>query len=153
MTVKALELHNFGPHEDLRLDLDPGVNALVGRSAKGKSWAGLRALRKVAFNKPLGDGFIRWGEDECWACVRVDNQAVCYKKDKAGATYQLDDGVKHGFLEFKAFGQGVPEEVSKTLNLGEINFQGQHEPNRDSQGAQRAGWVRRYRCSLQADKW
>ena len=129
MTIKVLEEHNFGPHKDLRLDLDPGVNALVGRSARGKSWAGLRALRKVAFNKPLGDGFIRWGADECWIDMELaEGPSVCYRKDKGGAEYLLDDKVSENPLEFRAFGQGVPEEVSKALNLGEINFQGQHQP-------------------------
>ena len=113
--MKRIELKNFQCHKSLVLDLEPGVNVLVGPSDSGKSSV-YRALYWVAFNRPGGSAFLRHGAKE--VSVKVDE--IERKKGKAN-TYSLNGKVQ------KAVGAKVPENVSEALNLAPINFQSQHD--------------------------
>jgi exonuclease SbcC len=121
VTLERLRIRNYQRHERLEVELDPRVTAVVGPSDAGKSSV-LRALRWVTANRPLGDGFVREGADKASVQVRVDGKNVVRKKGKGENLYKV------GKKELKAFGADVPEDVQRVLNLGDANFQGQHDP-------------------------
>jgi exonuclease SbcC len=116
--LQSLEIQNFQSHKFTKLDFDPGVNVIIGSSDSGKS-AILRTLRWLAWNRPSGDTLRSWWGGKTFVKATLDNGTVERSKDKA-EEYVLNDS-----LTLKAFGLSVPEDVSKLLNLSEINLQAQ----------------------------
>jgi hypothetical protein len=47
--IRSLHLRNFGPHQDLRVDFEAGLNLIRARNRSGKSWV-LRALSLLLYN-------------------------------------------------------------------------------------------------------
>lgn len=115
-----LRLKNFQAHADITIDFDPGVNVIVAPNDTGKS-ALFRAVRWVAFNRPLGDSVVRHGEKDCRAEVTTDSHRVTRQRGEANV-YKVDGKT------YKAFGQDVPQPVSDALRLDAINFQRQIDP-------------------------
>jgi len=118
--LKRLQIRNFQAHERFRIEFDPKITAIVGPTDSGKSSI-LRAIRWIVTNRPRGDGFVRDGTDECWSRIKIDDRYIGRKRGKENV-YRIDKKT------LKAFGSDVPEEVTNILNLGEVNFQGQHDP-------------------------
>lgn len=118
--LKILHVQNFQSHSKLKIELDEKITTIVGSSDVGKS-AVLRALRWVCRNHPQGEMFIKDGTKGTTVKLLVDDKEVSRKRGKGENTYLLDG------KEFKAFGQDVPDTISKVLNLNEINFQNQHD--------------------------
>src|SRR6478736_10474435 len=116
--IEKIVLTNFQCHEKLVLNLDPGINVIVGESDQGKS-AIIRALYWVSQNSPSGDSFIHWDAEECSVFIKANKSKIKKIKGKKQNTYLVDD------QEFNAFGQNVPEEVTQALKLYPINFQRQ----------------------------
>ena len=115
--IRTIELRNFQSHKNTLLNLHPGVNIITGSSDSGKSSI-IRALKWVIWNRPLGDDFrSHWGGD---TYARIND--IIRFKGKYDA-YRIND------LELKAFGTHVPEEITKTLNIAEINLQSQADPH------------------------
>ena len=56
--LKQITLKNFQSHKDSTIQLDRGLNAIIGPSDSGKS-AIIRAIKWVLYNEPSGDFFIR----------------------------------------------------------------------------------------------
>lgn len=118
--IESLTLSNFQAHQSLVIDLDPHVTCLTGASDLGKS-AVLRALRWLCLNQPSGEAFIRDGADQCHVQLEVDAHVIQRYRGKGKNVYKIDDA------PLVAFGNDVPTSVAKTLNVGPINFQGQHD--------------------------
>jgi len=129
--LESIKLNNFQVHKDLEVKFSPSITTIKGKTDAGKS-AVLRALRWVCLNDTAGVDFIKEGTKraivtltvvhEPAPLVRLEEVIVRSKNvDGATNTYALDG------KEFKAFGQGVPPDIAKTLALNEINFQGQHD--------------------------
>lgn len=120
--LERLTIKNFQKHRKVVIEFDPGITTLVGESDVGKSSV-LRALRWLAFNRPSGTAFIRAGEEEAKVRLRVDGSAITRHRGRGSAnTFQVDGRT------FRAFATDVPEAVRDLLNLGEVNFQQQHDP-------------------------
>lgn len=118
MITKIL-IKNFQSHKRTLLDLSKGINILEGISDKGKTVI-IRAIRWVVYNKPSGDDFRSyWGGDTIVELTFDDGTVVTRVKTNTSNHYILN-GEK-----LKAFGQGVPDEVIKVLNLEEVNIQQQ----------------------------
>jgi exonuclease SbcC len=115
--IKSLRLQNFQSHKSSTLEFSEGVNIILGSSDSGKT-ALIRALRKLFFNRPLGDSYIsHWGgkmEIELF----TDDAHIVYSKDKE-SEYVLGD------THFKAFSTDVPKEITDALNIGAENVQSQ----------------------------
>jgi DNA repair protein SbcC/Rad50 len=119
--INTLKINNFQSHENSLLEFDPGVNIIIGKSDSGKT-AILRALKWLITNKPSGDSFrSSWGGKTEIGISTHEGNKVARIKDKGVNSYWLDD------MEFNAFGAGVPEEITKALNVNEINLQAQFD--------------------------
>ena len=114
--IERIQIRNFQKHELLRIKFDPEITAIIGPSDAGKSSI-LRAIRWVALNRPTGDGFVREGSEEgAQATLWLDGQKI--RRTKHGTkenAYELNGDV------LRAFGTDVPDEVSNTLKIDEIN--------------------------------
>jgi len=131
--IEKLRIIGYGANEDIEIELGPWVTTIVGRSYIGKSWI-LRALRWVALNKPAGTVYvdektgekriscINWDSEKARVRLFVDGRSIVRTRSKSINTYKLS-GRKQPYI---AFGNDVPEEIARILNLKNINFQGQH---------------------------
>ena len=121
--IKSLELHNFQSHKASHLELDPGMNVVIGPSDSGKT-AIIRALRWLVWNRPSGDDIqSNWGGDTTVEINIEGDQLIFKGKSAKNNEYHLTANGK--VQRFKAFGTSVPEEIQQALNLNEINLQQQ----------------------------
>ncbi len=121
--IKQLIIHNFQSHADTVLDLDLGVNLITGQSDSGKT-AIIRALKWLATNRPLGDGFRSWdNKDATSVSVILDDESLLtHRPSKYILTKNLE------VSEWNAVGTGVPETVQQTLNISDLSWQSQMDP-------------------------
>jgi exonuclease SbcC len=120
--IKLVHLWNFLSHYDTLIELDPGLNVFIGHTDSGKS-AIIKALKWVVWNRPLGDSIRSWknaefkkGDTAVQICV--DENQIVRRKGNIDL-YELNN------TEFKAFGTNVPDEITKALNISELNLQNQ----------------------------
>jgi len=117
--LTRLRIKNFQNHKKIDIEFDKGVTTIIGPSDAGKS-ALLRALSWVVFNRPVGTEFIREGQKGCTVRIETSSHKITRTRGKEN-TYHLDG------KEYRAFGNDVPESIQNVLQLGEINFQSQHD--------------------------
>ena len=117
--IDRIILKNFQRHERLVIDLDSRVTCLTGRTDAGKS-AVLRAVHWLSRNRPAGDACKRNGADFVSVRINIDGRKVIRRRGNGDNLYQLDSE------RFVSFGQDVPVPVADFLNLGSVNFSGQH---------------------------
>jgi len=124
--INRIEIQNFLSHKHSVLELSEGVNVIVGATDSGKS-AVIRALKWLITNRPTGDSFrSNWKNDETRIAIEIQDQFITRSKGGKHNEYLVtgEDGHEG---EYKALGTKVPEEISKILNLNDINLQGQFE--------------------------
>lgn len=126
--LEKLTLVNFQCHQETEIELDPYCTTIVGRSDVGKSSI-IRGLRWLCSNKPGGEAFIRRMGD----VGSIQTTQVHLEFEPAGNTVKRIKGNGENSYSlngsrYTAFGTGVPDEVANLLNVGEVNFQGQHDP-------------------------
>ncbi len=115
--LKNIHIRNYQSHRDTTLEFHKGTNIIVGPSDSGKS-AILRALNWIINNKPAGDAFrSHWGGPTS-ASIKTSESSICRYRDKENS-YEINGKV------LKGFGQNVPEEISKAINIQETNTQRQ----------------------------
>jgi exonuclease SbcC len=128
--IRSLKIKNFQSHKDTLLEFDEGVSAIIGPSDSGKT-AIFRALRWVIENRPSGKSFHSWwaGDPEITVGLSEGIEITRSRRKDVNLYRMFEDDDERGNppqeLEFKAFGQRVPEEVQRALNLSPINFQWQ----------------------------
>jgi len=123
--LKSLTLRNYQSHKDTTLEFSPGVNVIVGSSRSGKT-ATLRALNWVLYNKPAGLAMCSyWNrtakklpKNPFSAMVEFDNISITRERGELFNGYKTSVG-----LEYEALGQTVPDDISSTFNLSEVNMQ------------------------------
>jgi exonuclease SbcC len=118
--IKSIHIQNFQSHSDTILTLDPGVNLICGSSDGGKS-AIIRALKWLATNRPLGDGFASWGSKGETAVEVLLDDGVSIMHEPG--SYSLIKGKDR--QDWSAIGTGVPETVTQALNISELSWQAQ----------------------------
>lgn len=118
--INKVYIRNFQSHTKTILNFSKGLNVIAGSSDNGKT-AIIRALAWVITNKPSGDAYRSWKGGDTRVTITLDNNIKVTRKKGAGINiYKMKN-------TFKAFGTGVPSEIIKTLNLGEINIQYQYD--------------------------
>jgi DNA repair ATPase RecN len=118
--IKKLRIKNFQKHHKLDIDFSDKVTTIVGKSDAGKSSV-LRSLLWLISNKPKGDSFIQVGEKSAAVRIETDGHVITRRKGKSN-TYEIDGEELH------SFGSDVPQKVQDVLKMGDINYQGQHDP-------------------------
>jgi predicted ATP-dependent endonuclease of OLD family len=118
--LKEIRIKNFQSHSSLTLELDEGVNTIIGPTDRGKS-AIIRAIKLTALNQPAGTAFIRDGADKTKVKIKTEDSQVTRIRGKTTNSY-IVNGKK-----LEAFGQSVPPTVTEALNISDINFQQQHD--------------------------
>lgn len=118
--IKSLQLEDFQAHKKLCITFTPGITTIIGDTDVGKS-AVIRALRWVCQNVPQGAEFVRWGSKCAVVSLEVEESVIVRSKGKSENGYLMNGD------EFKAFGTGVPDPITKVLKLSDLNFQEQHD--------------------------
>lgn len=116
--IDSIQIQNFQIHRDAELQFSPGVNVIIGSSDSGKT-AILRALNWVVSNKPSGDSFKSNGTDDTSAILYIEGKEITRHKTGNHNIYAIDEDV------FKAFGQGVPPEITSLINMDSLNIHSQ----------------------------
>jgi len=132
MRLVAIKLVDFQGHEEITIDFSKTITSLKGPTDAGKSSI-LRALRWVCLNDLGGDEFIREGAKKtkviltvCQTAKETGDNHLSHDITRIKGTSGLNTYELNG-EELKAFGQGVPQDIVKLLNVNEINFQSQHD--------------------------
>lgn len=112
---------NFESHVNTTIDFTSGITILTGNSSQGKSGI-FRALRFVLLNQSEGEDSINYDAKECSVEIIYNGHSIKRVRNRTSKNeYWLDGEL------FKAFGQGVPEDIMKVLNLNPINFEWQFD--------------------------
>jgi len=121
--IKKITIKNFMKHENLELELLPGLNVITGETDAGKS-AIIHALFWLFNNRPFGEKFIRNHDSKLTVSVKVeyeDGQWVERRRNLKENCY-IVNGEK-----YKALRGAIPKEVRQLIRMGEENFQNQHQ--------------------------
>lgn len=120
--IESISVRNFQKHSKLKIEFDPRITVLSGRSDLGKSSI-LRALRWCIFNRPQGEQFVSWGsEDGTKVTVKVDGKTVTRERTNGENVYRT------GGQEYKALRGEVPEAVTNLFNVSDAGFSDQIDP-------------------------
>lgn len=127
--INEIEVANYQSLKGVKIRLGR-FTVITGRTGAGKSGL-IRAIRMLAFNA-RGTGYISRGEKQCWVIMSGSDDAgtawVAEINRGSKDLYRLIDG---GLLAddkvFTKLGGKVPEAVSDTLRLSDINFAGQFD--------------------------
>jgi predicted ATP-dependent endonuclease of OLD family len=117
--IERVLIKNFQVHEKLDMQFGP-VTTIIGQTDSGKS-AIIRALLLVCTNEPSGDEYIRKDSNGTTVAIRIDGHVIKRIKTKSKNEYILDGET------LQAFRSSVPEPVQAILQMGEVNYQQQHD--------------------------
>ena len=124
--IKQVRLINWQGYSDQTVDLSPGINVFIGPIDAGKSSV-LRAIRWVVEDEPRGDDYRRRGTKSTEVHITLDSGQVI-KRIRSSSVNRIHlthpDGREEVFEHFKA---GLPEPITKLLNLSSLNFQSQFD--------------------------
>lgn len=121
--IKKMIITNYRSHQATELDFHPNVNVIVGRGQAGKSNI-MRAFDTARTNRPMGFRYHSWfagDEDTTITVFADDDQILTFAKNKDGAHYLVNGH------PMRKIGTKVPEEVSRLLNMVDLNMQWQHD--------------------------
>lgn len=119
--LTKVEIENYQSHKKTVLEFIPGTNVIIGETDAGKSVI-LRAIRWVAENRPLGDGFrSEWGGDTKVTLHTSEGNVI-----ERIRTASRNEYIVNGMV-LEAFGAAVPEEVINVLQLDSANIQTQRD--------------------------
>lgn len=130
--ISKIELKNIQSHKDTTIELDPGINIIVGSSNNGKSTI-MRAINWVTYNRPLGIDTLasHWIldkkgnlKDTMSASIFTDDgYSVTRKRTKDENQYIINNGEEES--ELNVVKSDVPDEVTDILELLDVNIQKQ----------------------------
>jgi exonuclease SbcC len=116
-----LTLQNFQSHSYSKIQIPPGITALLGDNDSGKT-AVVRALRWLLWNRPSGESFrSHWG-GPTEVRLELDGGWISRARDDKRNAYVVNGQV------LNAVKLQVPSEVSDFFKVDTINFQFQSDP-------------------------
>ena len=125
--IEKLKIKDFQSHKYTELEFKNGINILVGRSLSGKT-AIIRALLWLINNRPLGFRFhsqFSGKKDTTKVELNLRENGnpteISLSKSVRGSAYILNE------KQFSAFGNEVPDQILKALNMDELNIQKQFD--------------------------
>lgn len=133
--LRSIELVAFKSHEHLKIQLGPGVNAIIGRNNLGKSNA-FNAIRAVAYHESSSSS-IKHGFDYAMVRIEVENNKVVeWKRSRKGSPavvyrlYKNGTLVAEGKPESKTAPPAFVSEVLKIERVDDLDIQlvGQKSP-------------------------
>jgi len=123
--IKSLTIKNHESHKDTCLEFSPTTNVIIGENDTGKSSI-LRALKLVVENT-AGTFYIpTYDPKAITECILETSEGDIVTRQRGSKNinnYLLNEEI------LKGFGQTVPEEIQKVLNITNINIQSQKEPD------------------------
>lgn len=124
--IKRIIIKNFQSHEDTVIDLENGINVLLGESNQGKS-AIIRALKWVLYNEPKGNDFIKRGTNECSVTIIMsDGYEVTRTRKKIKNSYIVKDPAGNELM-FENFNNNIPTEVLEATGVMKIQIDADKE--------------------------
>ena len=117
--IKILEIENFQSHVYTRLEMCPSLNVIVGPSDQGKS-AIIRALRWLFYNEPRGTDFFRMDSTNCRVTVQLNTGEIITRERTSSRNRYIYRSSKGEEALFEGFGNSVPWEVAKILQMPKI---------------------------------
>jgi exonuclease SbcC len=124
--INSITIENFQSYKDAFLELSKGVNAFIGESDAGKT-AIFRAINWNVNNRPAGDEFRSWWGGDTRVGLDLEEGFLVERcKTDKDNYYSLTDSEGKEEI-YRAFGQKVPEDIERILNMSEINFRFQHD--------------------------
>jgi len=120
MPINSIKLKNFQSHKETVLDFADGMNVIHGASDNGKSSI-IRGIRWVVLNRPTGEEFRRHGTKKTSVTIKTNNSVIQRIRTDTKNEYRKNKNT------YKALHTAVPEDISESLNLSEINIQPQQE--------------------------
>lgn len=131
--ISKIELKNIQSHKNTKLELDPGINIIIGSSNNGKSTI-MRAINWVNYNRPLGIDTLasHWALDKkgnlkepmSVSITDQDDYTVTRKRTKEENQYIISN-LSDDDKVLNVVKSDVPIEVSQVLNLSDVNIQKQ----------------------------
>lgn len=119
--ITEITLKNFQSHGYTKINLENGLNAIVGKTDSGKT-AIFRALKWVLYNEPQGDFFIKNGENSVSVELKLNSgYSVRRYKNKSSNGYEITSP-EGETSTFEGIGRSVPEEVINITGIKKINF-------------------------------
>lgn len=119
--IEKIIIENFQSHKFTVLELDKGVNVIIGPSDSGKTSI-IRAIRWVMYNEPSGDYFIRKGEIEASVTLYLSNGCIVKRgRNKNRNYYEVTDNYNNK-EHYEGFGTNVPLEVSEILGVNKVQL-------------------------------
>ncbi len=124
MLEKAI-VENFRSHKKTIVKFSPGLNIFIGESDTGKT-AFMAGLWWNFRNQPYGDSFRSdWGGDTRVITFFSNTPKIQRVRTNKENYYKIS-----GLTKFDALGKGgIPEKVSKIINIGDINIQYHTDPS------------------------
>lgn len=126
--LARIHLQNFRSHKNTTIELHPGVNVIVGRGQAGKTNI-KRGIEWLATNRPLGtkvhSTWMKKGQVTMVQVETAEGYVLSIRKPFGESVeYKIvsPDGKKN---TFNKVGSKVPDLVTRILNIGELNVQGQ----------------------------
>ena len=133
--IQEIIIQNSQSLKNIHLQLAEGINTLIGDTDSGKS-ATFRTLEWFFKNRPTTaiNALWSWSGGDIHVAVKLDDlwigRKVILHRNKRGEIIKDDDyyytGKDTEKNRLRAFGNGPPpEEITKILNLQDVNFQPQ----------------------------
>lgn len=119
--ITNIEINNFQSHKNTRMDFINGLNVIVGPSDQGKT-AIIRSIKWVLYNEPLGDFFIKHGENEA-SVILTFNTGEKVKRLRSSSKNLYIYISENGNEEiYEGFGTHTPIDIVEKLNIRKINL-------------------------------
>lgn len=117
--ITNIEINNFQSHKNTNINLENGLNVIVGPSDQGKT-AIIRAVKWALYNEPLGTFFIRHKEKEASVTLTFNTgEKIKRLRSDTKNIYVYIDSENNREV-YEGFGHSVPIDIKEKINIKKI---------------------------------